>query len=175
MRTRSAGNRAWTANALPVRRWQARQWHTEIRTGSPSTVRRSCPQLQAASRVCIARSYEALARREDERRPRLLREVEVADEVPELRRALPHVGARVGAAVRARVEPLTLQEVVLDELHVCVERQRLVVDEAAPRVRADHEAGDAQAVAVLVHPRRDDVVVEAAPVVPGEEDRRALP
>ena len=27
---------AWTPNTLPVRRWQARQWHIEMRTGSPS-------------------------------------------------------------------------------------------------------------------------------------------
>ena len=35
-------------NTLPVRRWQSRQWHIEIRTGSPSQVRRSCPQMQDA-------------------------------------------------------------------------------------------------------------------------------
>src|SRR5439155_7563940 len=56
-RTRSDGNRACIPKALPVRRWQARQWHIEIRTGSPSAVRRSCPQLQAASRLCTPRSY----------------------------------------------------------------------------------------------------------------------
>src|SRR5258708_39497800 len=53
MRTRSDVNLAWIPKALPVRRWQARQWHMEIRIGSPSAVRRSCPQLQAASRVGI--------------------------------------------------------------------------------------------------------------------------
>jgi hypothetical protein len=31
--TRLAGKRACMANALPVRRWQARQWQIEIRTG----------------------------------------------------------------------------------------------------------------------------------------------
>src|SRR3954452_11135733 len=54
MRTRFAGNRAWIPKALPVRRWQAKQWHMEIRIGSPSAVSRSCPQLQAASRVTMA-------------------------------------------------------------------------------------------------------------------------
>ena len=49
--TRSASNRAWTPKTLPVRRWQARQWQIETRTGSPSTVSRSCPQLHAACRV----------------------------------------------------------------------------------------------------------------------------
>src|SRR5919198_102574 len=47
------GNRAWFPNALPVRRWQARQWHMEIRIGSPSAVRVSCPQLQEASRTLV--------------------------------------------------------------------------------------------------------------------------
>jgi hypothetical protein len=49
--TCSASNRACTPNALPVRRWQARQWQIETRTGSPSTVSRSCSQLHAACRV----------------------------------------------------------------------------------------------------------------------------
>jgi hypothetical protein len=49
--TCSASNRAWTPKTLPVRRWQARQWQIETRTGSPSTVSRSCPQLHAACRV----------------------------------------------------------------------------------------------------------------------------
>src|SRR6476646_1408917 len=53
MRTRSTGNRACIPKALPVRCWQARQWHIEIRTGSPSTVTVSCPQLQAARRSAI--------------------------------------------------------------------------------------------------------------------------
>src|SRR5690348_2130119 len=45
--------------ALPVRRWQAWQWHIEIRTGSPSAATRSWPQLQAASRVTMAGSLLA--------------------------------------------------------------------------------------------------------------------
>jgi hypothetical protein len=54
--TWSRGNRAWVANTLPVRRWHARQWQIEIRTGSPSVVSESCPQLQAACRVVMKRS-----------------------------------------------------------------------------------------------------------------------
>src|SRR4051812_35759300 len=38
-------------NALPVRRWQARQLQIETANGSPVTSRRSCPQWQAASRT----------------------------------------------------------------------------------------------------------------------------
>src|SRR5215216_5024131 len=52
--TCSASNRAWTPKTLPVRRWQARQWQIETRTGSPSTVSRSCSQLDAASRVLMS-------------------------------------------------------------------------------------------------------------------------
>src|SRR5436190_9149416 len=62
MRTSPFGNRACMPKALPVRRWQAWQWHIEIRTGSPSAVTRSWPQLQAASRVRMARSLPAGAR-----------------------------------------------------------------------------------------------------------------
>jgi hypothetical protein len=51
--TCSASNRAWTPKTLPVRRWQARQWQIETRTGSPSTVSRSCSQLHAACRVLM--------------------------------------------------------------------------------------------------------------------------
>ena len=46
--TLPAGNRACTANALPLRRWQSRQWQIETRTGSPPARRVSCPQLQLA-------------------------------------------------------------------------------------------------------------------------------
>jgi hypothetical protein len=52
-----------------------------------------------------------------------------------------------------------VQEVVLDELQVRVEAERLVVDEAPARVRADDEPRYAEAVAVLVDVGRDDVVV----------------
>ena len=51
-------------------------------------------------------------------------------EVAEHRRVLAHVGPRVGAAVGRWVEPLAAEEVVLDELGVGVEAQRLVVDVA---------------------------------------------
>jgi hypothetical protein len=44
-------NRAWTPYMLPVRRWQARQRHMEIRKGSPSHVISSCPQPHDARRV----------------------------------------------------------------------------------------------------------------------------
>src|SRR5438094_2901693 len=69
--------------------------------------------------------------------PRLLPEVEVADEVAEDRHVLAHVGARIRAPVGGRIEPLRVQEIVLDELRVGVEAQDLVVDEPAPGVGRD--------------------------------------
>jgi hypothetical protein len=48
--THSLGKRACEAKMLPVRFWHARQWQMEMRTGSPSQVRRSCPQLHDAVR-----------------------------------------------------------------------------------------------------------------------------
>jgi hypothetical protein len=67
-----------------------------------------------------------------------------------------------------------VQEVVLDELVVGVEGEGLVVDVPLLRVGADHQARHAQAVAVGVHGRRCDVIVEAAPVVPGQDQARRV-
>src|SRR5262245_30105269 len=50
MVTWSLRKRAWLLITAPVRRWQAKQWHMALREGSPSIVRWSCPQLQAAWR-----------------------------------------------------------------------------------------------------------------------------
>ncbi len=36
-----------------VERWHSRQWHMEMRDGSPSIVRLNCPQLQAARRMVM--------------------------------------------------------------------------------------------------------------------------
>ena len=93
---------------------------------------------------------------------------------------LPRIGALSRTSGRgsgrpsvARVEPPAAEEVVLDELRVGVEAQRLVIDVAALRVRADHDPRYAQAVTVHVDPRRHDVVVETAPVVPGRGRSRS--
>jgi hypothetical protein len=50
-----------------------------------------------------------------------------------------------------------------------------MVDHAGPRPRADEQARHPQAEAVLVHDRRNHVVVEASPVVPREPDRCRVP
>ena len=42
------------------------------------------------------------------------------------------------------------------------------------RIRADHERRHAQPVTLRIDRRRLHVIVEAAPVVPGEEDRGRL-
>ena len=50
-----------------------------------------------------------------------------------------------------------------------------MVDVAPARVGTDHQTGHPQAIALAVHSRRLDVVVEPAPVIPGQEDRRRAP
>src|SRR5436190_22717254 len=50
-----------------------------------------------------------------------------------------------------------------------------MIDIPPSRVGTDHHCGHAQPVAVLVDGRRDDVIVETAPVVPGDEDCCGLP
>ena len=108
-------------------------------------------------------------------RPGLLAEVEVCRQIAKDAGVLADVRSRVGAAVGAGVQAGAVQEVVLDELVERVEGQRLVIDVAVPGIRADNQHRDAQAVSVGVGRRRDDVVIEAAPVVPGEEDRGRAP
>jgi hypothetical protein len=63
---------------------------------------------------------------EDEWWQRGLVEVEVGSEVAELGCDLANVGTRVGSSVGAWVEPLPIQEVVLDELDDRVKAQRRV-------------------------------------------------
>lgn len=51
---RVGGKPGLRAKTLPVRFWHARQWQTEIRTGSPRTWAVSFPQLQVAIRSGMA-------------------------------------------------------------------------------------------------------------------------
>ena len=105
------------------------------------------------SRLGLLRSPNGV-RIENERRPWVLGEVEVVREVAEDRCVFADVGACVWSAVGARIEPLAAEEVVLDELRVGVEAERLMVDVAALRVGADHDPRDAQAIAVRIDRRR---------------------
>src|SRR5205085_8534366 len=75
-----------------------------------------------------ARAHLARVRRQEERAPRLLPEVEVLDEIAEDLRVLADVGATVRPPVGLRVDAPSVQEVVLDELEVGVEAEGLVVD-----------------------------------------------
>src|SRR5437762_2229755 len=112
---------------------------------------------------------------QDDRWTRRLVEIEIRPEIAEYRDVLTHVRAGVGPPVGFRIEPLAAEGHVFDEFDIRVEAQGLVVDVAALGVGADHDGGYAQAVAVLVDARWDDVVVEAAPVVPRQEDGSRLP
>src|SRR4249920_1265543 len=96
------------------------------------------------------RANRSGGRIQDERWHRRLGEVELVREVTELRGVLPHGRPRVGPPVGQRVEPLAAQESILDQLEIGVERQRLVIDVAATRPRADHDARHTDAVAVLI-------------------------
>src|ERR1700676_14679 len=108
--------------------------------------------------------------RQDHRGPWRLREVEVRGQVAQDADVLAHRGPRVGTAVGERIDALSIEEHVLDELVVGVEAEGLVVYIALAGVGADPHAGHAQPVSVLVDDGGDHVIVEAAPVVPGEED-----
>ena len=63
---------------------------------------------------------------EDQRRQRLLVEVEELAQVPEDRHVLADGGPGVGPLQRGGVQTLAAQEQVLDQLQVGVERERLV-------------------------------------------------
>src|ERR671931_264589 len=151
-RTRSAGNRAWIPNALPVRRWQARQWHMEIRIGSPSAVRVSCPQLQEASRTLVPRRSRLLlgpALHQRRGLHPLLRALEVESAVHEghVREGLREVAELApqlrGVLLREQAEVGAKREQPLEELPRLVEPalEREVVDEPEGARQEDALAG----------------------------------
>src|SRR5207245_559322 len=77
------------------------------------------------------------AGRKDQTRSRRCREVELLRQVAEFVRLLTHGRPGVRSAVGLRVEAGAAEEVVLDELQVRVEGERLVVDVATPGIRTD--------------------------------------
>jgi len=77
-------------------------------------------------------------------------EVEVVGQVAEDLRLFTDIRPRVGPSVARRVETLAVEEVVFDELVVRVEAQRLVIDIARLRVRADDQTRYAQPRTVVV-------------------------
>src|SRR5579884_3660351 len=112
---------------------------------------------------------------QDHRWSRRLGEVEVLSQVAEHWRGLAHVWTRVRTTVGPRIEPLAVEEVVLDEPQVGVVAQRLVIEVPVLGVGADHQPRYPDPQAELVDAGRYHVVVEATPVVPGEEDRARAP
>jgi hypothetical protein len=101
-------------------------------------------------------------------RPRPLVEVEIVDQVVEHRADLPDVRSAVRTAVRRRIKPLASEEIILDAPGVGVVAQDLMIDEAAARIRADHQPGHPHAQPEVVDRWRADVVVKTSPVIPGE-------
>ena len=79
------------------------------------------------------------------------------------------VGARIG-----RGQPRQAERVFREAQH----RTELVLDVrdvAFLGIRRDDQQGDAKPEAVVVFVRRSDVIVEAAPIVPHDEDHRRVP
>src|SRR5205085_1429912 len=85
------------------------------------------------------------------------------------------IGPGIGPAVGAGVEALAVAEAALAELVVGGEGQRLMIDVALAGAGADDDPRHAEPVAVLVDARRGDLVLDPAPVVPGQEARRPVP
>ena len=114
-------------------------------------------------------------RRQQQRWARRLAEVEVAGQIPETRGFFAHVRTRVRPPIGRGIQALPVQEVVLDELQVRVVGELLMIDIPGASIGADDQAGHAKAVTVFIDHRRNDVVVEPSPIVPGEEDRCTAP
>lgn len=106
---------------------------------------------------------------------RCLREIEIAGEIPQDGDVFAHCWAWVGPSICLWVKTLTVQEIVFDEFQVGIETKCLVIDVSLLCVRADDNAGNAQTIAILVHLWRDDMIVKAAPIIPGKEDSGAVP
>src|SRR5690242_10330351 len=96
----------------------AREFLGEFRAGAAPSMPRVRSQFNDHVLPCPAGSPERRVERQQDRRPWLLIEVEVADEIPEDGLVLPHARPRVGPTVGLRVEPGAAKEVVLDELGV---------------------------------------------------------
>src|SRR5579875_1816516 len=117
----------------------------------------------------------SFCRSQEQRRPRFLRKVEILTQVSQLPGLLTYIGTAVGPPVGERVQPLTVQEEVLDKLHVNVVAVDLMVDVAMLGKRADDDSRNAQAIAGIIDNRRDDVVIKPSPVIPGKKNHSAVP
>src|SRR4051794_38045718 len=181
-RTRSRSDRGWrgvaSARAVISDRGRSRPPTKLPQTGQirePAALRKTRNRIEVRLRHRHGARRVLDGRFQHHRLAWRLVEVEVAAQGAEAVRGFTHRRARVGSAVVSRVEALSPEEVVLDELEIRVEAERLMVHVALPRVRADHEGGNADAVLLTTDYGWRHVVVEAAPVVPGEEDRGRAP
>src|SRR5581483_10234054 len=102
-------------------------------------------------------------------------EIKIVFQIAELRYILAHIGTRIGASVRARVNALSTQANILDEFEIRVKAQRLVVNEPVLGIRADDQPRHAQPISILIYLRRRDMIVKPAPIIPRQENRRTLP
>ena len=112
--------------------------------------------------------------RQDERRSRLLVKVEVTGQIAENRLVFPNIRSRIRPSVRLRVESLAMQEIGFDELEISVAAERLMIDVPPPGIGTDDYSGHTNSIPEFIDDRRPHMVVEAAPVVPGEKDRRRV-
>src|SRR5439155_4532883 len=102
-----------------------------ISSRTPQSARRSTRQEHLRPGASGSRDRRGARRRverQDQRRPGLLVEVEVLDEIAQPGLILGDEWPGIGASVRRRIEPLSMQEVVLDEPQVAVRGQLLMVD-----------------------------------------------
>src|SRR5437016_6426064 len=121
---------------------------TSVKTASRRVQRRLRSRTVSVLELVVLQRGQQVRRqlvgrnpRQEHRLARPLVEVKVLDQVAEDARLLAHRRPRVGSAVGLGVEALPAEEVVLDELQVGVETERLLVDVAPASVGTDHQAG----------------------------------
>ena len=105
----------------------------------------------------------------------MLAEVKVLGKIAKLGNAFAYCGSLVRPLVGFRVNPLASKEIILYEFSEGIEAEDLAVNITFPCIGANNKARHAQAITVLVHFRRDNVVIESTPIVPGQEYRGAVP
>src|SRR5437660_10236744 len=103
---------------------------------------------------------------QDQGGQRLAIEVKLIDQITKLRNIFPHGGTGIGPPVSFWIDPHSTQEIVLNELQVSIEAQHLVIDVPAFSIGRNQQSRHAKTVAILVHFRRYNMIVKAAPIIP---------
>ena len=111
----------------------------------------------------------------DQRGTRYLVEIEIQQQVAQLSRIFADVRAGIRPAIRGWIDALAVQENVLHEFDIGIMAEHLVVNESLSGIGADHQTRYTQSVPVLVHLRRDDIIIKTPPVIPGQESDRTVP